>query len=144
MAVEDGCQFKQRDCKNVFCNSILPDDEICIVKSPAGCPQTKPGTFWKLNKTLYGLTRSAHYWYTKISNHLVNDLEFEAMPQDQCVYKCTPLKGHPPIYVGLYVDNLVYYSKSDKVEEWFEMSLKSHIKVDFMGDVSWTAIQLAY
>lgn len=59
------------------------------------------------------------------------------MPQVQCVYKCTPLKGHPPIYVGLYVDDLVYYSKSDKVEEWFEKSLKSHIKVDFMGDVSW-------
>ena len=46
-------------------------------------------------------------------------------------------QGTTPIYVGLYVDDLVYYSKSDKVEEWFENQLKSHVKVDFMGDASW-------
>lgn len=58
------------------------------------------------------------------------------MPQDKCVYKCTPLEGHPPIYVGLFAYDLVYYYKSDKVEQWFENSLKSHISVNFMGDVS--------
>ena len=136
MAVEDGRRLKQGDCKNAFCNGILPDDEVCIVKPPVGCPRTAPGTFWKLNKTLYGLRRSAHHWYTKISNHLTEDLGFDAMPQDKCVYKCTPLEGHPPIYVGLFVDDFVYYSKSDKVEQWFENSLKLHIKFDFMGDVS--------
>ena len=59
------------------------------------------------------------------------------MAQDNCVYKCIPIAGQPPIYVGLYVDNLVYYSKSDKVEEWLENQLKSHVKVDFIGDTSW-------
>ena len=59
------------------------------------------------------------------------------MAQDNCVYKCTPIAGQPPIYVGLYVDDLVYYSKSDKVEEWFDNQLKSHVKVDFMGDAFW-------
>ena len=59
------------------------------------------------------------------------------MDQDKCVYKCTPLEGQPPIYVGLYVDNLIYYSPSDKVEEWFENGFRSHLKVDFMGDASW-------
>lgn len=40
------------------------------------------------------------------------------------------------IYVGLYVDDFVYYfSESDKVEEWFVNNLKSHVKVDFMDDV---------
>ena len=137
MAVEDGRRLKQGDCKNAFCNGILPDDEICIVKPPIGCPRSKPGTFWKLNKTLYGLTRSAHHWYTKISNHLIDDMGFDSMPQDNCVYKCSPIEGQPPIYVGLYVDDLIYYSKSDKCEEWFENNLKSHLKVDFMGDASW-------
>ena len=27
--------------------------------------------------------------------------------------------------------------KSDKVEEWFVNNLKSHLKVDFMGDAAW-------
>ena len=60
MAVEGGRRLKQVDCKNAFCNGVLPKDEICIVKPPANCPHSKRGTFWKLNKTLYGLCRSAH------------------------------------------------------------------------------------
>ena len=76
MAVEDGCRLKQGDCKNAFCNGILPDDEICVVKPPLGCPKSPKGTYWKVNKTLYGLARSAHHWYTKLSNHLIDDMGF--------------------------------------------------------------------
>ena len=38
---------------------------------------------------------------------------------------------------GLYVEDLAYYSRSNKVEEWFENNVKSQVKVDFMGDASW-------
>ena len=127
MAVDDGRRLKQADCKNAFCNGILPNDEICIAKPLIGCPSSSPGTFWKLNKTLYGLTRSAHHWYTKILNHLKDDMGFDAMAQDKCVYKCTLIEEQPLIYVGLYVDDFVYCSKSDKVEQWFENTLKSHL-----------------
>ena len=137
MAIEDGRYLKQGDCKNAFCNGILPDDEICIVKPPMNCPNSAPGTYWKLNKTLYGLARSAKHWYKKLSGHMIDDMGFKAMDQDKCVLKCSPIEGEPPIYVGIYVDDFIYYSKSDKVEEWFEQQLKSHVKVDFMGDVSW-------
>ena len=50
MAIDDKLRLKQTDCKNVFCNGILPEDEICIVKPPAKCPRSTRGTFWKLNK----------------------------------------------------------------------------------------------
>ena len=136
MAVSDGRCLKQGDCKNAFCNGILPDNKICIVKPPIGCPQSKSGSFWKLNKTIYGLTRSAHHWYSKISSHLTDDMGFDSMDQDHCVYKCTPIEGEPPIYVGLYIDDIIYYSRSDKVKQWFENTLKLHINVDFMGDAS--------
>ena len=129
MAVDDGRRLKQGDCKNAFCNGILPEDEVIIVKPPKDCPRSKRGTYWKLNKTLYGLARSAHHWYTKISNHLTEDLGFTAMDQDKCVFKCQPFPDKPPIYLGLYVDDFVYYSKSDEVEQWFERELKSRIKV---------------
>ena len=56
MAVKDGRKLQQGDCKTAFCNGILPNNEICIVQPPSNCPRLKPGTFWKLNKTLYGLT----------------------------------------------------------------------------------------
>ena len=136
MAVDDGCYLKQGDCKNAFCQPELPDDELCIVRPPIGCPNTKKGTYWKLNKTLYGLSRSAHHWYTLMDN-LLKDIGFESMGQDRCVYKCTPIPGKPPICLGLYVDDFVFYSKSEEVEEWFEQQLKSKVKVDFMGTVSW-------
>ena len=40
MAVEDGRKLQQGDCKNAFCNGILPDNEICIVRPPSNCPRT--------------------------------------------------------------------------------------------------------
>ena len=46
-----------------------------------------------------------------------DDMGFDSMDQDNCVYKCTQIEGQPPIYVGLYVDDLIYYSKSNKGEE---------------------------
>ena len=43
-----------------------------------------------------------------------------AMDQDKCEFRATPfLPGQPLIYVELYVDDFVYFSESDKVEEWF-------------------------
>lgn len=62
---------------------------------------------------------------------------FDSMDQDHCVYKCFPIEGEPPIYVGLYVDDLVYYSRSNRVKQWFENNLKSHINVNFIVDASW-------
>ena len=35
------------------------------------------------------------------------------------------------------MDNLIYYSPFDAMKEWFVNNLKSHLKVDFMGDASW-------
>ena len=49
----------------------------------------------------------------------------------------TPIPGKPLIYLGLYVENFVYYSTSDEFEEWFEQGLQSKVKIDFMGTVSW-------
>lgn len=138
MAVEDGRRLKQGDCKNAFCNGILPEDEVIIVKPPQDCPRSKRGTCWKSNKTSHGLARSAHHWHTAMSGHLADDLGFKAMDHDKCVFKCQPFPDKPPMYVGLHADDFVYCSKSDEVEQWFENELKSHVKVDFfMGDVNW-------
>lgn len=89
MGVEECCYLKQGDCKNAFCQPELPKDELCIVKSPMGCPNPKRGTYRKLNNTLSGLTRSAYHWYTKIPE-ILHDMEFKAMGYNWCVFKCTP------------------------------------------------------
>ena len=66
IACENQCVLKQGDCKNAFCQPHLPlDEQVVIVAPPAGCPISKPGTLWHLNKTVYGLRRSPHHWYDK-------------------------------------------------------------------------------
>ena len=62
---------------------------------------------------------------------------FTAMDHDKCVFKCQPFHDKPPIHIGLFVDDFIYYSKSDEVEQWFEANLKAHAKAGFMGDASW-------
>jgi hypothetical protein len=54
MAVVCRCTLKQGDCKNAFCQGILPPDEITIVKPPIGNPDAKEGEYWLLKRTLYG------------------------------------------------------------------------------------------
>ena len=47
------------------------------------------------------------------------------------------IPGKLPIYLGMNVDNILYYSISDDVEELFEQGLQSKIKMDLVGTVSW-------
>jgi hypothetical protein len=58
--------LKQGDCKNVFCQGILPPEEITIVRPPSGDPDAAKDEYWLLQKTLYGLRRSPRHWYEKI------------------------------------------------------------------------------
>jgi hypothetical protein len=44
--------------------------------------------------------------------------------------------GGPPIYMGIYVDDIIYFSSSDEVEKHFESLLSGIGNVDFMGQVS--------
>jgi hypothetical protein len=48
----------------------------------------------------------------------------------------TIIEGEPPIYVGIYVDDIIYFSSSDNVERQFENLLSTIGSVDFMGQVS--------
>ena len=61
MATASCRTLKQGDCKNAFCNAVLPDDKITIVRPPHGDPDAKRDVFWKLKKTLYGLGRSPRH-----------------------------------------------------------------------------------
>ena len=43
----------------------------------------------------------------------------------------------PYFYVGIYVDDFIYFSAASDVEASFEQNLKSHTDVDFMGNVNY-------
>ena len=41
----------------------------------------------------------------------------KASPHDPCLYTGSPITGGGPIYIGLYVDDFVYFRKYDRVEK---------------------------
>jgi hypothetical protein len=136
MSVERGHIQKQGGCKNAFCHPILPGDKILIVCPPPGCPISKPGEYWLLRKTLYGLCCSSKHWYEILVAALIK-VGLSPCKHDLCVFTGSLMDGEPPLYLGVYVDNFTYFSDSDDVERAFEQSLSLELQVDFMGDVAW-------
>eukprot|EP00957_Ditylum_brightwellii_P085846 6530361-Ditylum_brightwellii.AAC.2 len=113
----------QADCHTAFCHSVLPEDEIVIVCPPAGCRVSKSGMYWKLDKTLYESFKA---------------IGLQSCPNAPCLFHGTMIPDQPPVYVGLYVDDFVYFSASDEIKHEFEHKLVKHgVSVDFMQTVNW-------
>jgi hypothetical protein len=53
-----------------------------------------------------------------------------------CLFVGHLLDGEPPIYVGVYVDDIIYFSASDHVERHFENFLSTIGAIEFMGQVT--------
>jgi hypothetical protein len=53
-----------------------------------------------------------------------------------CLFVGHLVSGEPPIYVGIYVDDIIYFSPRDRVEREFESRLSTIGSVDFMGQVT--------
>jgi len=61
LAVQKRRALRQGDCKNAFCQGVLPPEETTIVRPPSGDPDADPNKYWLLLKTLYGLRRSPRH-----------------------------------------------------------------------------------
>ena len=77
--------LKQGDCKNAFCQGILPPEETTIVRPPSGDPDASKDEYWLLLKTLYGLCRSPRHWYNKI-NSILRSIGLTPSSHDPCLY----------------------------------------------------------
>ncbi len=136
MAVKRQRTLKQGNCKNAFCQGILLDNEITIVKPPIGNPDAEKDEYWLLKKKLYCLRQSPHHWYTKIKT-ILNSLGLRDNPSDLCLFTGTivdpsnpaasPSKA--PLTLGLYVDDFISFPKDLEVECRFEQLLAELITV---------------
>ena len=134
LAVQHRRGLKQGDCKNAFCQGILPTKEITIVCPPSGDPDAPKGEYWLLQKTLYGLCRSPRHWYQKI-NAILHSIGLIRSPHDPCFY--TGFNPHDPLAsaslvplsLGLYVDYVVYFSEDPVIETLFECILTERVKL---------------
>ena len=118
LAVELRCIPKTGDVSQAFCQSFLPHEELVMCKPPPGCTLTPPNSYWKLLKTLYGLKRSPRHWY-EIAHKILTSIGLKRSPNAPCVYSGIVVLGQPPLYLGLYVDDFLFFSQNPQVEAEF-------------------------
>ncbi len=143
-SVERRHTLKQGNCKNAFCQGILLDDEITIVKPPIGDPDAKLDEYWLLKRTLYGLRRIPRHWFSKISA-ILNSMGLKSNASDPCMFTGSIVDPSNPsadipttkLTLGIYVDDFVYFSEDPEVECHFQRILSNYVTVDFMGTVDW-------
>ena len=126
---------KSGDVSQAFCQGVLPPNENYVLRPPPGCPHTPRNSYWRLLRILYGLKRSPRHWYEKAVS-VLKEIGITKMPNSNCIFSGVIIKGHPPIYIGLYVDDFIYFSESDMVEKAFETEFGATIKTTFDGDIS--------
>jgi hypothetical protein len=144
MAIQKRCPLCQGNCKNAFCQGILPPEEITIVRPPSGDPNADPQEYWLLLRTLYCLRQSPCHWYDRI-NAILHSIGLIPSLEDPCLYfgliqdpsDSSGTKSDVPLSLGLYVDNFVYYSEDLAVEDLFCQLLAQWCKVDLMGIINW-------
>ena len=134
LAVHHKRTLKNGDIKQAFVQAVLPPNERYVLRPPPGCPNTPPNTYWLLKRTLYGLKRSPKHWFLK-ATELLKKCGLYPTPHNPCLF-CGKPDGENIMYLGLYVDDLCYFSTSDACEREFERKLQSLTTVDFMGEVS--------
>ncbi len=151
LAVQKRRALRQGDCKNAFCQGVLPPEEITIVRPPSGDPDANPTEYWLLLKTLYGLRRSPRHWYDKINAILIS-IGLTPSLEDPCLYSGfiqdptdpSSMKSTSPLTLGLYVDDFVYFSEDPSVEALFCHLLAERCKVDFMGVVDFADVDFFF
>jgi len=127
--------LKNCDVKQAFVQSSLPENEVYFLKPPLGCPRSQPNHYWRLIRSLYGLKRAPRIWFETLCGHLRSMGLRQASP-NSCLFVGELIEGGPPIFIGIYVDDIIYFSTSDAVEKRFEELLSAQVSVDFMGQVS--------
>ena len=123
------------DVKQAFVQARLPHEEQYIVKPTPGCPYTTKGTYWRLIRTLYGLRRSPRQRFGR-STQILQYIGLSPWPNSPCLFHGTLIPGKPRQYLGIYVDDFVYFSKDPEVETLFEQKLQAKTQTNFMGKVS--------
>ena len=147
IAVRKKCTLKCGDVKQAFVQATLPDDELYALRPPKGCIDTNLTDLWKLNKSLYGLRRAPKHWYNKLRTMLTS-LNLQPCKNAPCIFHGRVKAGCPPLYLGIYVDDFVYFSTNPSVEKEFENKVQQLTNVDFMGTVNfnnlpmWTSWEL--
>jgi hypothetical protein len=95
----------------------LPRDQLC----------------GQLQRSLYGLKQASRKWYFTLLQHL-HDLGFIASQSDTCLFHKIDPSGHP-IWIAVFVDDLVISSPSSDAINTFKADMSSRFNMKDMGQL---------
>ncbi|CAM8930884.1 unnamed protein product [Rhodiola kirilowii] len=122
--------IEQMDVKTAFLHGdLLETIHMC---QPEGfVDKTKPNHACLLRKSIYGLKQSSRQWNKKF-NCCMLDLGFVRSKYDTCLY-LKRVKNNAPLFVLLYVDDLLLISSSMHDIKLTKFDLQKHFDVKDLG-----------
>ena len=118
------------DVKTAFLNGDL-DDEI-YMRQPQGFEEeNRKHLVCKLSKSLYGLKQAARSWNVKIHD-ILTKMGFVQSKNDCCMYTKSR-DGSEPMYILIYVDDMIVACKNVHEISKFGEDLKRQIQITDLG-----------
>ena len=130
LAISQGWHIRQLDISNAFLHEDL--QEIIYKDQPPGFHNTQfPHHVCQLRKSLYGLKQAPREWFHKLTGQLLK-LGFQDSKTDTSLYYT--LNG--PIYLLIYVDDILLHGPSLQKIQSLITSLSTSFKLKNLGSAS--------
>jgi hypothetical protein len=120
--------------------ATLTDEKLTIIIPPHRCPFSGVRTYLEAKNSKISLWPMLHFrhWYNYFL--MFFNLQKLGLHQRNMVHASFMVPSYlepPPIYVALYVDDFIYFSLDDEVENYFETALSQKVTVDFLCEAEW-------
>jgi hypothetical protein len=122
-------ELEQLDVKTVFLHGEL-EEEIYMDQPKGSMVPSKEKFVCKLNKSHYGLKKSPRQWYKRFNSFMISN-GFKRSQYDSCVY--IRFVNGSPIYLLLYVDDMLIATKSKKEIATLKAQLSSKFEMKDLG-----------
>jgi hypothetical protein len=122
-------ELEQLDVKTAFLHGEL-EEEIYMDQPEGFIVLGKEDLVCKLKRSLYGLKQSPRQWYKSFDSFMLAH-DFKRSQYDSCVY--IKFVTGSPIYLLLYVDDILIAAKSKKEITTLKAQLSSEFEMEDLG-----------
>jgi transposase InsO family protein len=126
MAARFGWVMGQADCVCAFLNSRLKGEELYIEQPEGFEDPSRPDDVCMLLGTLYGLKQSPLYWNEEINAHM-RVMGYTRCAKEVCLY--SKRVGGAMILVGIYVDDLVFFTSSSTALKNAQLEIGGRLEI---------------
>lgn len=88
---------------------------------PHNFPITPNNTYLILKEKKYIFKRFPKHWYEKVKSAF-KSVEIKFCLNSPCLFTGIIIKNKPPLYLVLYIDDFIYFSKSPEVQRYLKIN----------------------